>query len=219
MNKLLFLSIALPFITFQSTFSQSQFKNLNINGFTTPENIQVIHDQSELSGFQKGDHIFGKARGFFSISPINSINNRALLKLKTEASMKGASHIFIDYRNIENSVFSKTAMYSAHIYRASPLNLNDVKNKLAEKDLNFSTNTVYKRNRWRTNSNLTFNMVAKTSVSEPYSSNGKLFIKIDSANNGKEEAYEIIAYEGDKMLLLQENKRKNKVTLHRVELR
>ncbi len=207
----------MTFIIVNSSFSQSQFKNLTIYGFTSPEKIQVIHDQNELVEFQNLDHIFAKAKGLFTFSPINSINNRALLKLKTEASMKGASHIYIDYRNIENSVFSKTSMYSAHIYKEIPLDINDIKMKLTGKNLNFSTNTTYKRNRWKAKTNLFFQMVANTSVSEPFILDDKIFIKVSTNNSSKDESYEIIAYEEDKLLLVQENK--NKITLYRVDLR
>jgi hypothetical protein len=139
------LLLAIAIIYSQNSFSQ--LKGWDINGFTPVEEIEVLHDFNEINNLQKGELIFSKARGAFSISAINAINNRALLKLKTEASMKGASHIFIDYRNIENSVFSKSSMYSATLYKKNKLNLSEVKNKLDGKTITFTIQTTYDRNK------------------------------------------------------------------------
>lgn len=216
-KSILLLAIAL--IYSQNSFSQ--LKGWDINGFTPVEEIEVLHDFSEVNDLHKGELIFSKARGAFSISAINAINNRALLKLKTEASMKGASHIFIDYRNIENSVFSKSSMYSATLYKKNKLNLSEVKNKLDGKSLVFNNKTTYNRNKWRTNISLSIIGTNAKVVSDPVEKNGKIMIKLNTVGSGNVDLlgieHEIIAIENNLLLVLRE--KKNSIVLYGIEIR
>ncbi|GAB2620780.1 hypothetical protein [Belliella aquatica] len=217
-KSILLLAIAL--IYSQNSFSQ--LRGWDINGFTPVEEIEVLHDFKEINNLHKGELIFSKARGAFSISAINAINNRALLKLKTEASMKGASHIFIDYRNIENSVFSKTSMYSATLYKKIKLDLSEVKNKLDGKTITFTIQTTYDRN--KSGSRVGSSKIGSKAmiVSDPIEKNGKVIIKINSSgssNVNKAEEYEIIALEDDLMLLLEEKTKDKSMVLFGVTIK
>lgn len=212
------LLLAIAIIYSQNSFSQ--LKGWDINGFTPVEEIEVLHDFKEINNLHKGELIFSKAKGLFSFSPINKINNRALLKLKTEASMRGASHIYIDYRNIENSVFSKTSMYSATLYKKNKLNLSEVKAQLDGKSLVFNNKTTYNRNKWRTNTSLSIIGTNAKVVSDPVEENGKFLIKLNTLASGNVQLgveYEIIAIEGNLMLVLRE--KNNSIVLYGIEIR
>lgn len=217
-KSILLLAIAL--IYSQNSFSQ--LRGWEINGFTPVDKIEVLHDFSEVNDLHKGELIFSKAKGLFSISAINTINNRALLKLKTEASMRGASHIYIDYRNIENSVFSKSSMYSATLYKKNKLNLSEVKNKLDGKTITFTIQTTYDRN--KSGSRVGSSKIGSKAmiVSDPIEKNGKVMIKINSSgssNLNKAEEYEIIALEDDLMLLLEEKTKDKSMVLFGVTIK
>lgn len=212
--------LLLVFTLIYSQNSFSQFIGWDVNGFTPVDKIEVLHDFSEVKDLHKGELIFSKAKGLFSISAINTINNRALLKLKTEASMRGASHIYIDYRNIENSVFSKTSMYSATLYKKSKLNLSEVKAQLDGKNLLMNNKTTYNRNRWRTNTSFSITGEKLKVISGPIEKNDKIVIRLSnkgSINNEFGVEHEIIGIEGNLMLVFRE--KNNTIVLYGIEIR
>ncbi|MCH7397418.1 hypothetical protein MM236_05435 [Belliella sp. DSM 107340] len=222
MKKTLLFTIIM---TFFSQLLVAQIESWNIQGYTPPEEIEILDNLEEAKDFQKGDLIFSKAKGVFSISPINTINNRALRKLKSEASIKGASHLYINYRNIENSVFSKTSMYSATIYKENNLNISDISKSIDGKKLLLKMEKTYSRNSWKMNYN-DLNEIINFNLDEPLEErNGKIFINIrnkdESFKKEKYEGvveYEIIALEGNKLLIFKGNKSGTSNTLLGLEI-
>lgn len=191
-------------------FSIAQSINWDLTGFTPPNEILILDQMEDAKGLKKGELIFSKAKGVFSFSPINTINHRALQKLKTEASLKGASHIYIDYRNIENSVFSKSAVYSARLYKQSNLSLNEVSKAIEGKKLILKIEKSYSRNFWKMNVTLLNDLIDFNIDAPLREENGKIFIDIRNRNdNFKEkkyegkESYEVIAFEGNRMLVFK----------------
>lgn len=221
MKNLFFLSII--FIQLQTlSFGQTEF--WNIKGHTTAENIQILDELADGKGLVKGDQIFAKAKGFFSFSPINSINNRAISKLKTEASLKGASHIFINYRSIENSWFSKTSLYSALIFKQDPISVQEISQAINGKKLILKVEKRYSRNDWKA-SEKEIQETIDLGLNEPLiERNGKILIKLkskesNSAKYSKEDYYEVIAFEGNKLLILREFKKDTSFLLCAIEIR
>lgn len=206
------------------TLSFAQSEKWNIAGFTPTENIEILDELEDGKGMHKGDHIFAKARGFFSFSGINSINNRAISKLKTETSMKGASHIYINYRAIENSWFSKTSMYSARIFNQNQVSMQEISQAVKDKKIVVKMEKSLSRNDWKAiEKEIPGNV--DISLNEPLVvRDGKVLIKLKSkdANSGKYskgEYYEVIAIEGNKMLILKEIKKETSFLMYGVEIR
>lgn len=144
-NPIIYLFVLFLFQT--QAFAQTV--EWNVAGFTHAENIEILDELEDGKGMQKGDHIFAKARGFFSFSAINTINNRAISKLKTEASMKGASHIYINYRSIENSWFSKTSMYSARIFNQNQVSMQEISQAVNGEKMLVKMEKRLSRNDWK----------------------------------------------------------------------
>ncbi|SNS77845.1 hypothetical protein SAMN06295967_1304 [Belliella buryatensis] len=200
-----------------------QAQTTEIIGYTSPNDIEIIDDINELSAFQKGDLIFSKARGLFAISPINNINNRAINKLKTEASMRGASHIYINYRNIENSTLSKSAMYSARVYKGKPLNFQEINQAVSGKKLIITKQVYFSRNDWKANEKEIYSF-SNISLNEPVEErNGKVFIKIRSKDykSGKLSSgdyYEVVGFNQDTILIFTEEVAGKEYVLHHVKI-
>lgn len=137
--------------------------------------------------------------------------------------MKGASHIFIDYRNIENSVFSKSSMYSATLYKKNKLNLSEVKNKLDGKTITFTIQTTYDRN--KSGSRVGSSKIGSKAmiVSDPIEKNGKIMIKLNTLGSGNVDLlgveHEVIALEDDLMLLLEEKTKDKSMVLFGVTIK
>ncbi|MFD2035762.1 hypothetical protein ACFSKL_13245 [Belliella marina] len=218
-------TLLLIIVTLLSHFSFAQSDNWNLAGFTPAGEVEILDDLSEAENLQKGELIFAKAKGVFSISPINTINNRALLKLKSEASLRGASHIFIDYRNIENSVVSKSSMYSARIYKQEQVSIAEVKKAIEGKKLLIKMETKYSRNGWKA-SVYKVNDFININLNAPLEEkNGKVYIKLRNKDgdpkSGRYEGsylYEIVASEGNRLLVFKENIKGTSMSLLGVEI-
>ncbi|MFN3803189.1 hypothetical protein [Belliella pelovolcani] len=200
-----------------------QAQTSEIIGYTSPNDIEIIDDLNNLEGFQKGELIFSKARGAFSISPINNINNRAINKLKIEASMMGGSHVYINYRNIENSMFSKSAMYSARIYKSKPLNYQEINQAVSGKKLALTKQVYFSRNDWKANEKEIYDF-SNISLNAPVEErNGKIFIKIRSKDfkSGKLSSgdyYEVVGFNQDTILIFTEEVEGKEYVLHYVKI-
>ncbi|WP_194776122.1 hypothetical protein [Pararhodonellum marinum] len=215
--------IYLIVLLFFQTQSFAQSDEWHIAGFTPVENIKILDELAEGKDMLKGDQIFAKARGFFSFSPINSINNRALTKLRTEASMKGASHIYISYRSIENSWFSKTSMYTARIFKESPVTFQEVSQAVKGKKMVLKVETKYSRDQWRATTkevNETSNINLNAPLEEK---DGKVLIKLrtkdfKSGKYSEGEFYEVIALEGNRMIVTKEIEKETGFLMYGVEI-
>ncbi|MCH7413377.1 hypothetical protein MM213_07775 [Belliella sp. R4-6] len=205
MKKSIFFT-AFFILLLTASFAQSSI--WNTEGFTRTEDIIIIDELTESSGMQKGELIFSKAKGFISFSAINSINNRALEKLKTEASIRGASHIHITDQSIENSVFSKSSMYTARLYKESVIDPNQARTILAGKRLTIGMGKKYSRNGWKSSSTFQSTEIDINSNDPIEEKNGRIYLKQNNKN-----VYEIVAIDESKMLLFQERKKGTKFSL------
>lgn len=98
--------------------TQAQFtgKNYDIEGFTKTVDIKVVNNHSETAGLIEIGEAFSKARGTTFFSPINRINSRARRKLLEEASVRGASHVWVLNRTTEGG-FGRLVSYHAVFFR------------------------------------------------------------------------------------------------------
>ncbi|MCH7411066.1 hypothetical protein MM239_16795 [Belliella sp. DSM 111904] len=202
MKKIILLTLSL-LVGHLTAYGQSNL--WDVDGFTASQDIIIIDELPEKSEMKRGDLIFSKAKGVFSFSPINSINNRALDKLKTEASMKGASHIYITNQSVENSVFSKTSNYTARILKQKSVGKSKVENIIEGKTLTRRLERSFSRNAWKSKLSMrsgNFDLDTSNPIVEK---NGKLYLKEKNSTN--EFKHEIIAAETDKIIILEEKKK------------
>ncbi|MCH7403678.1 hypothetical protein ACFOUP_03865 [Belliella kenyensis] len=196
----------------------SQSDDWNLKGFTEATDIIILDDFSETTELHKSDLIFSKAKGFFSFSPINNINNRAMRKLKTEASMRGGSHIFITNQSIENSVFSKTSMYTARVLKSESLSKAAIEQAVNGKKLIKKMELNYARNGWKAQMKDVYEISNLNANMPIIEKNGKMYISLRNLKNSKNglssvNQYEVIAIEDNKILILVDDGKNNEISL------
>ncbi|MCH6232495.1 hypothetical protein [Cognataquiflexum rubidum] len=178
-----------------------------LENYTNPNEIETITESELSEDFEKIGTIFAKAKGVTIISAINSVNNRALRKLKTETSMRGGSHILFLHETQENNIFSKTTAYSAIIYRSPKLNIEDLKNVLNANNFSFKLERKYNRNKFSHLDNPINRPLKKLEWNEPYLKNGKIIIEITEniGSSNRLIKYEVIAFSETQILLFIED--------------
>lgn len=103
--------------------AQFSGNNHDISGFTKINDLKIVNDEDEVEGQIEIVEAYSKARGATIFSPMNKINNRARRKLLEEASMRGASHVWVLHRTIEGG-FGRFVSYHAVFYRHEDLAIN-----------------------------------------------------------------------------------------------
>lgn len=182
-------------------------RNWRISNYTTPDEIEFLAS-TEVSGeMRKVGTIFSKARGVTTLAAINNINNRALRKLKTEASMRGGSHVLVTQETQDNNILSKTTAYSAIVYNSQKLDIDEVKNLFEAKDFSFRFERKYNRNKFNPRENFINYPLQKQQWNPPYEKNNKIFIQIKEYDNNRDRliTYEIVAYSDSQILLFVED--------------
>lgn len=209
MKKLIVLFIALaPSITF-AQFDESW----NLPGYTSISDIVILDQLDNIEGMKKTADIFSKAKGMTSISALNTIQNRAMEKLKTEASMRGASHIFIKSTNPENSVFSKTVSYSASTYRpANAINFLKARNFLKNNQLQIELSRKYNRNGWKAIDQVNTNQTQILNMEEAFEYKGRILVRINTADK-RYMLCEVIGLSDYRILLTVESRKNEEFEL------
>ncbi|WP_373520472.1 hypothetical protein [Aquiflexum sp.] len=204
-------SLLLLALTLVCNLSFAQIDNqLKIENYTIPDEIEIIVESEITEEMKKVGTVFAKAKGVTTIAAINNVNNRALRKLKTEASMRGGSHILVTQETQENTVFSKTSAYSAIIYRSNQSNVNEIKELLESKEFSYRFERKYNRNKFDHKDKL-FNQLLnqplqKNQLNPPYVKNGKIILEIMEfiGNRNRLIKYEVIANSDSQILLFKE---------------
>jgi hypothetical protein len=118
-------TIYLSFSMFLSINGMAQFSgnNYDISGFTKVDDLKIVNDEDEVESQIEIGEAYSKARGATIFSPMNRINNRARRKLLEEASVRGASHVWVLHRTIEGGL-GRFVSYHAVFYRDKELAIN-----------------------------------------------------------------------------------------------
>lgn len=182
-------------------------RNWRISNYTTPDEIEFLASTEVNGEMRKVGAIFSKARGVTTLAAINNVNNRALRKLKTEASMRGGSHILVTQETQENNILSKTTAYSAIVYNSQKLDIDEVKNLFEAKDFSFRFERKYNRNKFNLRENFINYPLQKQQWNPPYEKNNKIFVQIKEYDNNRDRliTYEIVAYSDSQILLFVED--------------
>jgi hypothetical protein len=188
------------------SMSQSD-RNWRIGNYTNPVEIEFLASTEVNGEMRKVGAIFSKARGVTTIAAINNVNNRALRKLKTEASMRGGSHILVTQESQENNILSKTTAYTAIVYNSQKLDIDEIKNLLEAKDYTYKFERKYNRNKFNPQDNTINYPLQKQQWNPPYEKKGKIFIQINEFENNRNRliTYEIVAYSDSQILLFVED--------------
>ncbi|MGY6558466.1 MAG: hypothetical protein ACXIT9_04200 [Nitritalea sp.] len=159
MKKSTFLPLGILLLllfSFQNT-SMGQFLSEvpQVAGFTPDHKIVVVDDFKEVEGMIRLGEAFSKARGTFSYSlafgiypSMNSVHERALRKLKAEASMRGASHIYVK-SVAHNGGIGRFVSYVATFYRAEPIDIAKAKTLIAGNEFLVMNTATFNRNRYK----------------------------------------------------------------------
>lgn len=182
-------------------------RNWRIENYTDPDEIKIISESEIGEDMINIGTVFSKAKGVTTIAAINNINNRALRKLKTEASMRGGSHVLVTQESQENNIFSKTTVYSAIVYNSQKLDIDEIKNLLENKDFTYKFERKYNRNKFNPQDNLLNYPLQKQQWNPPYKKKGKVFIQIKEYGNNRDRliTYEVVAYSDSQILLFVED--------------
>lgn len=159
------------------------------------DRIQIYHLAAETEGSEKGETIY-KARGVTILSAINSVNNRALRKLKTEAAMLGADAVLItnNYQKGVQFLSPVQVTYTAVAYTSKPLTLDQVRREIVGKVHHHNVTARYNRNFFGHNLKLSDNSIFQVDPEKLYEQDGKIMIILD-------REYQIVSISPDHLVL------------------
>ncbi|EIM78657.1 hypothetical protein A3SI_01106 [Nitritalea halalkaliphila LW7] len=159
MKKSTFLPLGILFLLLFSFQNPSAAQLLTeipqVDGYTPDHKIVVVDDYKQVEGMIRVGEAFSKARGTFSYSlafgiypSMNSVHERALRKLKAEASMRGASHIYVK-SVAHNGGFGRFVSYVATFYRAEAIPVAKAKELIAGNEFLVMNTATFNRNRYK----------------------------------------------------------------------
>jgi hypothetical protein len=127
-----------------------------VNSLKDAKKVFVTFNPSEIDGLDIVGDLFSKAVGVTTLSSVNNVNNRALLKLKTEAAMMGANALFIgnqfqranQYGNENIPGNSTMTTYSAKAYTSNKLDMVAAKKMMENHKFYFHQKSELGRNDW-----------------------------------------------------------------------
>ncbi|WP_051287072.1 hypothetical protein [Algoriphagus mannitolivorans] len=133
---------------------ESPFKP--VKGLDDWENVYITYIAEDVAGLNPQGELFSKATGVTSLSSINNVKNRALDKLKAEASMLGANIVYIGDVYQRGNTFggqnqagsSTQTTFSGMGYSSQPYNPEAIKNYLSGKTLHHFQTHRLNRNSW-----------------------------------------------------------------------
>jgi hypothetical protein len=192
---------------------------IKIENYTNPDEIEVITDSEITEDMKKVGTIFAKAKGVTIIAAINNVNNRSLRKLRTEASMRGGSHILVTQETQENTILSKTSAYSAIIYRSNQSDVNEIKELLESKEFSYRFERTYNRNKFNHKDKFLNQPLQKDQWNQPYEKNGEIILEINEFLGSKNQLvkYIVTTYSDSQILLFKEDIPGKKMSLISLE--
>lgn len=223
-GKNIYLLLVLAYFTcFNNAEAQLISKYENLQGFTKTEDITILDDFSEVDGLVKIGEAYSKARGVTMFSAMNSLNSRAKKKLLEEATVRGASHVWISKRLPDDGIgltfffLGRLFSYQAIFYRESNNGISVERVKSIVQDNKFLTTQTMTTNRNTFGAKhanaMSGNILTVDANAEVTAKNGRVFISIKSPKPTgilSTNTYEVIGANNDQILLSQEIKEEKK---------
>lgn len=215
------LSLCIVLMTSQLAHGQGQPKLKDVRGVTLPENIVILSDFSETKGLHKIGEAHAKARGVTYFSAMNAMNSRAKRKLLEEASIRGASHVWITQR-MPYGGFEKFFSYQANLYQSPENKLTeaDVRKALQNGTYTHRKTISSNRNAFKSKSRFVSsdNVLTLHAGSEIYSNEKGVFVTISYPKGTKviKTDYQIIGIHENILVLVEEIKADKRYAAHQL---
>lgn len=188
-----------------------------VSGLSDFKKVYITYNPEEIAGLQPKGQLFSKATGLTTLSSINEVNNRALDKLKMEASMIGANVVFIgntfqrgNQYGGENQVGSSTqTSFSGMAFSTNKSNIQAVKSKIESQSFHHYQTQKLNRNSWSPNRILASKNGADRKpfmfkIEEIIEKDGELFVKTKNIPSKLKEL-KVIYSDDEKLILMERN--------------
>ncbi|HSF56167.1 MAG TPA: hypothetical protein VLA71_20595 [Algoriphagus sp.] len=137
----------------EETF-ESPFKS--VKGLDDSQQVYITYNPDDIAGLDPKGELFSKATGVTTLSSINNVKNRALDKLKAEASMLGANVVFVgnvyqrgnEYGGENQAGNSTQTTFSGTAYSTEVLDRQKVKNLISGQTFHHYQTHRLNRNEW-----------------------------------------------------------------------
>lgn len=137
----------------EETF-ESPFKP--VKGLDDFQDVYISYNPDDIAGLDARGELFSKATGVTTLSSINNVKNRALDKLKAEASMLGANVVFVgnvyqrgnEYGGENQAGNSTQTTFSGTAYSTEALDLQKVKELITGQSFHHYQTHKLNRNDW-----------------------------------------------------------------------
>ncbi|GMQ29307.1 hypothetical protein [Algoriphagus confluentis] len=190
-----------------------------VTGLSDFKKVFITYNPEDIAGLQSKGHLFSKATGVTTLSSINEVNNRALNKLKMEASMIGANVVFVgntfqrgnQYGGENQAGNSTQTSFSGMGYSTNEINTEAVKSLIESRTFHHYQTHKLNRNSWSPDRIIATKygpdrkplMFKLDSVIER---DGELFIKTKEIPS-KTKELKVIHADDEKLVLMERNEK------------
>lgn len=137
----------------EETF-ESPFKP--VKGLDDSQQVYITYNPDDIAGLDARGELFSKATGVTTLSSINNVKNRAMDKLKAEASMLGANVVFVgnlyqrgnEYGGQNQAGNSTQTTFSGTAYSTEVLDPTKLKSKITGQSFHHYQTHKLNRNDW-----------------------------------------------------------------------
>lgn len=137
----------------EETF-KSPFKS--VKGLDDFQDVYITYNSEDIAGLEAKGELFSKATGVTTLSSINNVKNRALDKLKAEASMLGANVVFVgnmyqrgnEYGGENEAGNSTQTTFSGTAFSTESLDKQKVKDLVSGQEFHHYQTHKLNRNDW-----------------------------------------------------------------------
>jgi hypothetical protein len=200
---------------------QSQPTLDDVRGVTTPKDIVILSDFSETKDLHKLGEAHSKARGVTYFSAMNAMNSRAKRKLLEEASIRGASHVWITQRMPYGGI-QKFFSYQANLYQSDENTLTEADVRKALENNTFTHRKTISSNRNAFKSKTRFissdKVLTLHAGSEIFSNEKGVFVTITYPKGTKvfRTDYQIVGIHKNIIVLVEEIKADKRYAAHQL---